>query len=153
MPSALSTAALSPFYPFFGIFGFNPFLYVGAQVIVINQHTFKIIKELGKGGFGIVFKAIDVDTGGVVAIKQQTQDPSSPKNWFLEEIKNHKTISENPSVPRVPKFNTSSDVVSQSILHLARSKTQTSHPRLTSLGGKLRSISPPASFFLPQLQL
>ena len=73
------------------------------------------MKELGKGGFGIVFEAIDVDTGGVVAIKQQTQDSSSPKNWFLEEIKNHKTISENPSVPRVPKFITSSDMVSQSI--------------------------------------
>ena len=92
---------------------FDFLILLGAQVIVINQHIFKIIKKLGEGGFGIVFKAIDVDTGGAVAIKQQTQDPSSPKNWFLEEIKNHKTISENPSVPRVPKFITSSDVVSQ----------------------------------------
>jgi serine/threonine protein kinase len=66
-PPALSTAApgtvslLSIFF-----FGLILFLFVDAQVIVINQHTFKIIKELGKGGFGIVFEAIDVDTGGVV---------------------------------------------------------------------------------------
>jgi len=76
-------------------------------VIKINHHKYKIIKQLGEGGFGIVFEAIDVDTGGCCNYTTNSRSFKSKKLVFR---RNHKTISENPSVPRVPKFITSSDV-------------------------------------------
>lgn len=71
--------------------------------ITVNGTQYQLLGELGKGGFGVVWKAIDVKTNDVVAIKQVLPDPNSPKNWFKNEIEAHQAVT-HPSVPRVPKF-------------------------------------------------
>jgi serine/threonine protein kinase len=81
------------------------------KFLVVGQNKYQIQQQLGKGGFGVVWKAIDAKTNTVVAIKQQIQDPNSPKNWFLEEVKAHDAVSQHPCVPRVPKFIASSSQV------------------------------------------
>lgn len=82
-----------------------------SQLLVLNQFQYKLQKQLGKGGFGVVWKATDVNTNMVVAIKQQTPDANSPKNWFVDELKIHQLLNQPPTVPRVPKIITSAEIV------------------------------------------
>lgn len=65
---------------------------------------------LGKGGFGIVWKGIDVLTRKEVAIKQELPEAMNkgPKDWFKKEVETHLQICQDPCPPRVPKFITQS---------------------------------------------
>jgi len=73
------------------------------NIELIHLNQFKTVQLLGKGGCGVVWKAVDVQTNNEVAVKVQFNDPNDTKNWF-EEIKTHRLVTQHPSAPRVPKF-------------------------------------------------
>lgn len=78
------------------------------EPLVVGRHTYKLQKLVGKGGFGVVWEAVDLKTKRVVAVKQQISDPNNPKNWFMEEIKAYQLVNAAPA-PRVPEMIASSD--------------------------------------------
>jgi len=46
---------------------------------IIGKH-YQIIEQIGRGGFGITFKAIDIEENGRVCVVKQFK-PQDPKNW------------------------------------------------------------------------
>lgn len=72
------------------------------EVIFLGQYRRQ--GKIAEGGFGVVWKGLDLKTNMEVAIKEQMKnDQESLRVWF-QESQSHDVVCKDPSAPRVPKF-------------------------------------------------
>lgn len=78
-----------------------------------SMSDFRILKKIGEGSFGTVFKAIEIESGAHVAIKRAKAskfEDGVPKDSFWE-IHIHKCLKESPSVVSMRTFFFEQDTV------------------------------------------
>ncbi len=68
---------------------------------ILNGYELK--EYLGKGGFGFVWKAIDLQNKNKEVVIKETKEPSKMK-YFHKEVTALQMVSQKPCVPRVPMF-------------------------------------------------
>lgn len=64
---------------------------------------YELAEKIGEGGFGVVWRPIDLETKLEVAIKQQIKNDTKGRSLGLQEPGLHLTVCE-VGTPRVPKF-------------------------------------------------
>ena len=71
-----------------------------------SMSDFRILKKIGEGTFGTVFKAIEIDTGLHVAIKWAKAskfEDGVPKDSF-REIEIHKVLKQSPMIVELKDY-------------------------------------------------
>src|SRR5712671_2157765 len=74
----------------------------------ILQDRYRIIRQLGKGGMGVVYEAIDLRLGAIVALKETFSIDQRLRRQFEQEARLLAGLN-HPALPRVSDYFTEGD--------------------------------------------
>jgi eukaryotic-like serine/threonine-protein kinase len=81
---------------------------VGLAPNTLLQHRYRIVRQLGKGGMGAVYEAVDEHLGTTVALKETLSSQASARKQFAQEARLLAAL-QHPALPRVSDHFTEGD--------------------------------------------